>query len=266
MYKIGEFSKITNLSVKALHYYDEQGILKPSHRGENNYRLYDQSDFKKAQLIFVLRRFEFSIAETKEVLARYSDEADLRSFLLEKKLFIEEQIKKEKETIKAIDRHLAAIMNVEGSCMNYKFEIKEIAAIKVASIRYQDTYSNVGKYIGMIYKEVKNKACGAPFNCYYDGEYKEIADIETCVPIRGNVNSEGIVIKELPQIKALCTTHIGSYETLNIAYKAISDYANEHELELDLPSREIYYKGPGMIFKGNPDKYETEIVVPILQK
>lgn len=51
MYKIGEFSKITNLTIKALRYYDEENILKPSLRENNGYRLYSKEDIKKAELI-----------------------------------------------------------------------------------------------------------------------------------------------------------------------------------------------------------------------
>ena len=41
MYKIGEFSKITNLTIKALHYYDEIDLLKPHRILENGYRMYN---------------------------------------------------------------------------------------------------------------------------------------------------------------------------------------------------------------------------------
>ena len=263
MYKIGEFSKISNLTIKALRYYDEQGILNSSFRGESNYRLYDQSDFKKAQLICLLRNLNFSIAEIKDILVNYEEEMDLQYYLSEKKSFIDEQIKKEKALIKSINHYLTNIKNMEVVIMNYEFEIKEIAPVKVAYIRYKCAYNGVGKYIGEIYKEVKDKANGCPFNCYFDGEFKDIADIETCVPIKKDFPCKTVKIKDLPQIKALCTTHIGRYENINLAYKAIADYATEHNIELDLPSREYYVKGPGMIFKGNPEKYITEIAIPI---
>lgn len=262
MYKIGEFSKITNLTVKALRYYDEQGILKPSCRGENDYRLYEQKDFEKAQLIILLKGFEFSISEIKEVIENCEDLDDLQFFLAEKKLIIAKQIEKEKELISAIDKCLLP-KNKEDSSMNYIIEIKEIEAVNVASIRYNGAYSDVGKYIGGIYKAAKGKANGVPFNCYYDNEYKDFADIELCVPVKGTISSKDVNFKQLPKIKALCTTHIGGYSTINLAYKKIMDYAKEHGIETKLPSREIYHKGPGMIFKGNPEKYLTEIVIPI---
>ena len=39
--------------------------------------------------------------------------------------------------------------------------------------------------------------------------------------------------------------------------------ARENELSLKPPFREVFIKGPGMIFKGNPEKYITEIIFPI---
>lgn len=64
-------------------------------------------------------------------------------------------------------------------------------------------------------------------------------------------------------MKALRTTHYGSYETLYLAYQAMFEYVNTHHIETFTPSREIYIKGPGTIFKGNPDNYVTEILLPL---
>ena len=69
MYKISQFSKISGLTVKALRYYDEANILKPSFRNEENqYRYYNDNDLKKALLIKKLRNLDFSIMEIKEVV------------------------------------------------------------------------------------------------------------------------------------------------------------------------------------------------------
>lgn len=264
MYKIGEFSKITSLTVKALRYYDEEGILKPSIRGENGYRIYDEKDFEKAMYIVLLRKLSFSITEIKDVFSSCTDESDLQYYLTEKKNLIKENIRKEKSLMKEIDLYIAQSKNSkEVYTMDYKFEVKEIPAIKVISIRFKGNYSDVGKYIGTLYKVAKNQACGAPFNLYYDGDYKEIADIELCIPVKGKISSDEVEYKELSPIKVISTVHVGSYETLNKAYKSIIDYANSQNMELDIPIREIYEKGPGMIFKGNPQNYITNIVIPI---
>lgn len=73
----------------------------------------------------------------------------------------------------------------------------------------------------------------------------------------------GIEIKEIPRFRAVCVTHIGSYETMLNAYEAINKYAMKNNIQLQSSFREIYIKGLGMFLKGNPEKYITEIVLPI---
>ena len=64
MYRISQFSKISGLTVKALRYYDQENILQPTFRNEDNqYRYYNEEDLKKTQLIKSLRSLDFSIME-----------------------------------------------------------------------------------------------------------------------------------------------------------------------------------------------------------
>lgn len=263
MYKIGEFSKITNMTVKALRYYDEENILKPSYRNEENgYRFYNDNDFKKAQLIGVLRELEFSISEVKDVISSCEDEDDLSYFLEEKKKIIEDRIRKERILLKKINLYTKP-SGREEEVMDYKVEIKNFDPIKVAAIRFTGKYDEVGEYFKTIYSAVKGNSNGEPFNCYYDDDYKEIADIEVCVPVLKSVNHPDVTIKEMPAVKAVTVTYVGPYENFNMAYKAIFDYIEKNNLKWKLPTRVVYIKGPGIIFKGNPNKYVTEIIVPI---
>ncbi len=262
MYKISDFSKITKLTIKTLRYYDEEGILTPSYRdNENAYRYYDEKDFKKAQLIVMLRDLDFSISEVKDVLANCEEFDDLSYYLSEKKVMIENKISKEKELIRKLSLSIKS-ENREDSGMNYKIEVKEIAPVIVASTRFKGNYTDVGVYFGKIFKAVKGNGAGSPFSCYHDPEFKEDADIEVCVPTTQMIKDDSISAKKLPAIKAICTTHIGGYDKLNLAYKALFDYASEHHFNCLTPSREVYIKGPGMIFKGNENKYVTEVMIP----
>lgn len=264
MYKIGEFSKITSLTVKTLHYYDEEGILKASKYQENGYRLYSEADYHKAKRILLLRQLDFSIREIKDVLSNIKTDDDLQDYLLEKQQLVRDKIQKQKEILNKIDTYLLPNTSKGESRMKYEMRIETIEPIEVATMRFIGNYPTMGEYIGKLFKYLKSKAVGAPFACYHDGEYKEEADIEICVPIKEHVSGTNeITIKTLPKIRALVTTHVGKYENLNNAYKAIMDYAKQKEIEMQIPSREVYVKGPGMILKGNPDKYITEIMIPI---
>ena len=262
MYKISQLSKISGLTVKALRYYDEENILKPSFRNEENqYRYYNDNDLKKALLIKNLRSLNFSIMEIKEVVETVENENDLTCILQEKIKFIERNISKEKELIQKISLSTFSFDDTH-KINDYLIEKKEIEKMLVASIRFIGRYSDLDKYVPLLYKAVKNNKDGRHFNCYYDEECVENANIELCIPIKERIVDTSIECKILPKIKALHTIHYGGYDTLNLAYRAVFTYANKHNLVILSPIREIYIKSPGMIFKGNPDNYITEIFFP----
>jgi DNA-binding transcriptional MerR regulator len=52
--QIGELAKQTGLSIRTLRYYDEIGLLVPSHRTEAEYRLYSEADIARLQQILSL--------------------------------------------------------------------------------------------------------------------------------------------------------------------------------------------------------------------
>ena len=91
----------------------------------------------------------------------------------------------------------------------------------------------------------------------------EDADFEPCFPILRQVAADGISIRTLPGGRCLTLVHRGPYEQLGRSYAKILRQARERKLEIVLPTREVYVKGPGMIFKGNPKNYLTEIQLPI---
>jgi len=63
MYKIGEFSKITGLSIRTLRYYDEIGILTPTTDRWTNYRLYTEENVIEAEYIKFLKSVDFRLEE-----------------------------------------------------------------------------------------------------------------------------------------------------------------------------------------------------------
>ncbi|HEY9644402.1 MAG TPA: MerR family transcriptional regulator [Coleofasciculaceae cyanobacterium] len=66
--KVGDLAKQTGVSVRTLHYYDEIGLLSPSHRTEVGYRLYGEHDIIRLQQIVSLRQIGFSLEEIRECL------------------------------------------------------------------------------------------------------------------------------------------------------------------------------------------------------
>ena len=75
MFSIGEFSKLTQLTVKTLRFYHEEGLLIPAFVDpETGYRYYEQSHIETARAITYLRSLEFSLKDIKELLHHQADE------------------------------------------------------------------------------------------------------------------------------------------------------------------------------------------------
>ncbi len=67
-WKVGELARKTGMSVRALHHYDEIGLLRPSLRSNAGHRLYDRPDIERLQRIHSLRLMGLSLDETKRLL------------------------------------------------------------------------------------------------------------------------------------------------------------------------------------------------------
>lgn len=68
MRTVKEISDLTGISVRTLHYYDEIGLLKPTEKSDEGYRLYDDKALETLQQILFFREFDISLKEIKAVL------------------------------------------------------------------------------------------------------------------------------------------------------------------------------------------------------
>ncbi len=81
---IKEFAKLTGVSVRTLHYYDEIGLLQPSFVDEQNgYRFYDEESLTRMQEILFYRELDFSLKDIQTILS--SPHYDKRNALKEQK-------------------------------------------------------------------------------------------------------------------------------------------------------------------------------------
>lgn len=68
MKTVNEVSKLTGISVRTLHHYDEIGLLKPTSTTEVGYRLYDDTALERLQHILLFRELQFPLKDIKEIL------------------------------------------------------------------------------------------------------------------------------------------------------------------------------------------------------
>ncbi|MFR1383264.1 MAG: MerR family transcriptional regulator, partial [Clostridioides difficile] len=99
MFKIGEVSKLTQISIRMLRYYDELGILKPAEIDKyTGHRLYSVEQISILQRIVLLRDSKFSVAEIANIVHNWNDEFVIKE-LNRKKNEIQKEINQEQQRI-----------------------------------------------------------------------------------------------------------------------------------------------------------------------
>ena len=118
--RISEVAKLTGITVRTLHYYDEVGLLKPSEITEAGYRLYSREDLEILQQILFFRELDFPLSQIKEIMnnPNYDKEEALKK---QKELLIQQRQRIE-GLIKLIEKRIEGDNN-----MSFKeFDMKEI--------------------------------------------------------------------------------------------------------------------------------------------
>ncbi len=261
-YSIGEFSKITRVSVKALRLYHEKGLLRPDFIDpQSGYRYYSAAQFYEIQLIGQLKAMGFTLQEIREIIDQCEEDQDLVNLLSHKKRELERKVKSFRESITVIE----ILLEKEKHAMNDntqidRVELKDIPDMLIAGHRMCGRYKDMGRGFQLLGKHAGRYIQGPALALYYDGEYKEEdADYEACFPVSKPVEAAEVDCRTLPGGRAATLVHEGPYETLSESYKILMDYLKSKSFEAQVPSREIFLKGPGMVLKGNPRKYRTEI-------
>lgn len=263
MFSIGEFSKITGLSIKTLRFYHEQGLLIPAQVDEQTgYRYYDHSRVERARIITQLRSLEFPLGQIAEMLAKADDEADILDILDRQRHSLEAKVQQYRNIVRSLEAVIKKEREARLAMQNSTFEVEEkvLDTLLIAGVRMRGRYADCGKGFSKIGRNFGRYRAGKCFLLHYDTEYKEDdADFETCSAIRKGKAVEGVSVRELPGGRCVSLLHKGPYEELSRSYEKILAYVKEKGYEIAVPTREVYIKGPGMIFRGNPKNYLTEI-------
>ena len=262
MLKIGEFSKLSMLTVKALRYYEKEGLLVPNRVDDRTgYRYYETNQLRTAAMIKALRQLDFSVAQIKAYLG---GEPLREALQLKQTELIEKQID--------ISHKLSVIKYLsEEKHMKYQAVVKEIGECVVYSEeRTLNDYSEITSLALESAKEClrinPGIECASPDYCfceYLDGEYKEhdiITRYSQAVKKAG-VENERIKFRTLPKTKVISIYHKGAYDGLGEAYAYIMKYAEENGYKASGLLRECYIDG--IWNKPNAEDWLTEIQLPI---
>lgn len=147
MMTVHEVSKISGVSIRALHHYDHIGLLPATEVTEAGYRLYDEAALERLQHILLFRELEFSLKDIKEIL----DSSDFdRSKALEQQIHLLELRKEHLQNL--ID--LACGMKAIGVKL-MSFEAFDTRKIDEYAARAKESWGKTDAY-----KEYERKSEG----------------------------------------------------------------------------------------------------------
>jgi DNA-binding transcriptional MerR regulator/DNA gyrase inhibitor GyrI len=265
MFSIGEFSRLTQLPVKTLRFYHDEGLLIAAYVDpDTGYRYYGNDQVETARVIVYLRSLEFPLSEIKSLLHTQGD-GDFLNMLERQRSVIQARIKQLRAAAKSLDQFIATEKESRLMAQTVdQIQEKVLDPMLMAGIRTKGRYSDCGPLFGRLGRSLGRHIAGHPFLLHFDNEYREDdADFEACMPIRATKTVEGSAVRELAGGRCVSLVHRGPYEQLGRSYAKVFEYVNQRKYKVLSPTREVYLKGPGMIFKGNPKNYLTEIQILI---
>jgi len=124
-YSVKRIARLTGITARTLHYYDEIGLLKPLLRGKNKYRYYGQKELTRLQQIVSLRQLGLSLNQIKVIID--SPVGTSKSIFKEHRKMIEAKIGKLQEIITILD---TAIKNDQRIQIDNQLPIKILLAKK----------------------------------------------------------------------------------------------------------------------------------------
>ena len=127
--KIKEFAKLSGVTVRTLHYYDDINLLKPSGITENGYRLYEEKEIEKLQEILFLKELDFSLTEIKEILTN-PDYKKEEALLKQKELLIKKR--------QRLDKIINLLSKTIKGDKNMSFKEFDTNEIEEAKNKYKD--------------------------------------------------------------------------------------------------------------------------------
>ena len=267
MFKIGEFSKLSSISIRMLRYYDEKNILNPEYVDpKSGFRYYLAKQLNTVGKIQKLRSLGFSLAAIRKMLASDNLKAHFE--------IREEELKEELSSIQTQGRMLKSIkesLDSDDSLMPYSVNLKSIPKRRVISLRRQvlDYYQEGKLWEALEDFSQKHNVKYAddfyPMAIYHDPEYKEkYVDIEIQCTISDDfeaVANDVFEFKTVGNIQVASVTFPGSYELMPYVTEAIAQWIEDNHYKMSGPMFNIFHVSPAT--ERDPNKYITEACIEV---
>ncbi|HJQ13925.1 MAG TPA: MerR family transcriptional regulator [Anaerolineales bacterium] len=280
MFKIGEFSRLSRVSVRMLRHYDQLGLLTPSETDPfTGYRYYSAEQLPRLNRILALRDLGFSLEQVSGMLEEDLSTDQLLGMLKLKRAEVEEQMKAEQQKLQRLEVRIRQMREAPGHG-KYDVILRDIEPEMAATYRevaadddrIQQMFDMVETYVTGFDGARADKP---PFSIYYDEEYREKEmDVEVAVPLRYAIpETESIRIRQLPRLSSVaCVVHVGEYADIYQAYNALLAWIEANDYRMTGPIREVYlrYGAEGLDFElpqtylaDDKHEYVTELQISV---
>ncbi len=271
MFKIGLFSKLVQVPIHTLRYYDQIGLLKPNEVDPfSGYRYYSASQIPLLHRIVALRGLGFSLEEIHTALEENVTADAMSRMLRLRHTQINQELAEAQNRLLDVERRLQQIEH-EHEISRYDVIVKQMEPQLIALVRATvPNHAMVGLLFSELYQalgEQANAALGAKgiepgqsMVLWYDAEYKTYnVDGAAALVLRHRVPDQGnMEVVELPACTMATTIHHGSYDTLHKAHEALLLWIDSNGYEIVGPEREVYLYNTQPVRRDDPS-YITEI-------
>lgn len=269
MIKIGDFSKLSRISIRMLRHYAEMGLLIPEKVDPfTGYRYYYESQLPIANRITALKDMGFSLSAVGEILSHNPDPYSFERYLKIKRAEIQEQADAAGRRLRLLDTALERLRK-DGTMLKYDVTQKEIPELYAACVRQIiPTYAHEGTLWKILMEETAPMGLHFTNPCYvmavfHDKEFKETdVDVEVRQSVQGNYpNTKNVTFHTVPPVLVASTTYKGPYEQMTEVNKAVADWIRDNGYQFAGAAFNIYHVSPHET--DNPEEYVTEVCYPI---
>jgi DNA-binding transcriptional MerR regulator len=265
VFKIGEFSALTRVSVKTLRYYDELGLLHPVRIDpESGYRFYSASQLPRLHRILALKDLGFPLDRIAPALDQGISADALRGMLMLRQVEQEARIRAEGERLTRL-KALLHLIEQEGVRAG-EVVLKDVAPQQIVSIRdVIPSYRNVGSLFERLHQTIGPLASqGLALAIWHDAEYKDRdLDVEAGVYLKQAVQTQKPAsARELPGATVASIVHHGAFGRIGEAYQSIMHWIDANEYRQAGPMRELFLHVSVPVSRDDESNV-TEIQVPV---
>ena len=271
MLKIGEFSKLSRVSVRMLRHYDEIGLLKPAETDRfTDYRYYREDQLPMVCRITALKDMGFSLADIVRILAVYDDREALERFFSVRQQELEALSRETAQKLTLLDAARKRLRKEET--MQYNVTLKTVPERYAATVRMTlPRYEDEGRIWSTLVSETAPLKLMEADPClcavsYLDGEYKEEnVDMMAWKTVRGSYpDTEHVRFLTLPEVMVASCTFQGSYTQITEVYAAVVAWMQANGYVPAGPMFNIYHVSPHET--QNPAEFVTEVCYPVKKK